>query len=65
MDGDESEIYLTNMIFRGVKVSKGKHLVEFEYLPENFYWYLGCSILGILFLVIGTIIIFIKNKKSR
>jgi len=35
VDGNETEIYRTNAIFRGVKLDKGRHIVRFVYDPPE------------------------------
>ncbi len=37
IDGQETEIYKTDYLFRSVVVPKGKHKIEFKFEPETFY----------------------------
>jgi hypothetical protein len=37
IDGNPTEIYKTNYLFRSIAVPKGKHKIEFKFEPETFY----------------------------
>ncbi|MCX6731362.1 MAG: hypothetical protein NTZ55_05955, partial [Candidatus Roizmanbacteria bacterium] len=52
IDGKEQKIYKTNLIHMGFYLPKGKHSVEFVYIPTSFY--VGClfSTIGIVFILI-------------
>ena len=65
IDGKETKIYRANHGFRGIVVPKGKHKVEFSYLPESFviskYLSLTFSSIIMLGLVVG-IFFNLRNK---
>lgn len=67
IDGQETEIYKTNYLFRSIVVPKGKHKVEFKFEPETYYTGKKITLAGniILILIFGTAIggIFWKWKK--
>jgi hypothetical protein len=37
IDGNPTEIYKTNYLFRSILVPKGKHKIEFKFEPETYY----------------------------
>lgn len=53
IDGEKVPIFRANYLFQGIEVPKGKHLIEFKYIPVSLI--LGCifSIFGIVFLVMN------------
>jgi hypothetical protein len=55
VDGEETEIYRTNYVFRGVFLSAGHHEVKFTYRPSSFRTGLIISALSIG--VIGTMLL--------
>ncbi|OGG26568.1 hypothetical protein A2960_03740 [Candidatus Gottesmanbacteria bacterium RIFCSPLOWO2_01_FULL_39_12b] len=59
LDGQASDIYLSNTAFRSIYVPKGKHKVEFYYFP--LIYYLGGGITLITSLILG--IYFRKNEE--
>ncbi|MCW8803246.1 MAG: YfhO family protein [Ignavibacteriaceae bacterium] len=65
IDGAETKIYRANHGFRGIVVPKGKHKVEFTYLPDSFviskYLSLAFSSIIMLGLIVG--IVFNIRKK--
>ena len=68
IDGNETKIYRANHDFRGIVVPKGKHKVEFVYLPESFvitkYVSLGLSSLALFGLLLGVFLMQKKKKES-
>lgn len=46
IDGENTEIYRADYLFRAIKVPAGNHQIEFAYLPYSFY-------IGVLMSVIG------------
>jgi hypothetical protein len=48
IDGERTPIAATNVLFRGVLVESGKHLVEFDYRPHALWLGLLLSLLGSL-----------------
>ncbi|MFC2055817.1 YfhO family protein [Chloroflexota bacterium] len=61
VDGIEQEIFYTNIIMRGVFLEKGKHIVEFVYVPVMFYAGVVLSIST----AIGLVIVFIWIRKMK
>jgi len=68
IDGQETEIYKTDYLFRSVIVPKGKHKVEFKFYPETYYTGKKISLIAnlLLFAIFGIAIagIFIGRKKA-
>lgn len=44
INGQEVKIYKTNGIVKGIFIPEGKHIVEFNYLPINFWIYFSISV---------------------
>ncbi|MBK8549834.1 MAG: YfhO family protein [Ignavibacteria bacterium] len=67
LDGNPTEFYKTDYLFRSVVVPQGKHKVEFRYEPETFYTgktiSAGANILLGIILIIG-IIGYLKNRNK-
>lgn len=45
VDGQPSDWFQANYLFRGVLLSPGVHVVRFEYRPKSFYWGVAVSLL--------------------
>ncbi|MEM7535791.1 MAG: YfhO family protein, partial [Chloroflexota bacterium] len=52
VDGDETPIYATNAVFRGIEVPAGEHTVVYTYRPPAWQWGMLISGLG-LFACVG------------
>jgi Bacterial membrane protein YfhO len=69
VDGNPTEIYKTNYLFRSIVVPKGKHKIEFKFEPETFYTgkkiAIGTNILLILLFIASVGGIYLKRKKSN
>jgi len=67
IDGQETEIYKTDYMFRSIVVPAGKHKVEIKFQPETYYKgktiTLISNIIVGLVLVVGLVGVF-KNKKE-
>lgn len=48
IDGVETPIYPTNILFRGIEVPAGEHTVTFRYQPQSWQWGLRLSGCGIV-----------------
>lgn len=48
LDGTEIRISIANAFFRAIPISKGKHMVTFEYAPQSLYLGLVLSFFGLL-----------------
>lgn len=59
IDGKNVPIYRTNLIHMGFYFPKGKHTIEFSYVPLSFYG--GCGVT--FFLLLGIFLIFLKRIK--
>jgi hypothetical protein len=62
IDGNKSQLYYGDILFRAIKLTKGSHMVEFYYQPTTFI--LGVSI-SLFFLCIIFIYIFLNKRKIR
>ena len=69
IDGNPTEIYKTNYLFRGIVVPKGKHKIEFKFEPETFYTgkkiAIGTNIVLILLFITSVGGIYLKRKKNN
>ncbi|MBM4158026.1 MAG: YfhO family protein [Ignavibacteria bacterium] len=69
IDGNETEIYKTNYLFRSVVVPKGVHKLELKFYPETFYLgknitiFANLFLLAIIFVYIGGVIL--EKKKNK
>jgi uncharacterized membrane protein YfhO len=52
IDRKETKIYPTNILFRGIFVNKGIHVIEFKYIPYTFYIGTAVSIFALILLLI-------------
>ncbi len=46
IDGKGQKIYRADYAFKAVQVKKGRHLVEFEYIPDSFIYGIGALLFG-------------------
>ncbi len=51
IDGEETEIFSTNYILRGVVVPKGEHVVEMRFKSSTYSWSLWLSLIGLILAV--------------
>ena len=56
IDGEETEIFATNYILRGIVVPKGEHIVEMKFKSDTYLWSLRLSLVG---LILATLIFLI------
>jgi len=63
VDGRDVHIFRTDYAFRGIEVSKGKHLVVFRYFPQSFRNGLYIAIIGLTGVIFFLLSSFIKHKK--
>jgi len=56
IDGEETEIFATNYILRGIVVPKGEHIVEMKFESDTYLWSLRLSLVG---LILATLIFLI------
>ncbi len=57
VNNKDTEIYLVNGLFRGVKLESGKNEVVFYYRPDKIYRYALVSIGALLILIIGLLVV--------
>ncbi|MDP8269117.1 MAG: hypothetical protein P9L97_10345 [Candidatus Tenebribacter davisii] len=57
IDGEETEIYATNYILRGVVIPKGEHVVEMKFESKTYLLSLKLSLIGLIL----TVLIFIAG----
>ena len=69
IDGEETEIFATNYILRGVVVPKGEHVVEMKFESKTYLWSLRLSLIGsilaILIFLIGLNIYIRSNFQGK
>ena len=69
IDGEETEIFATNYILRGVVVPKGEHIVEMKFESETYLWSLRLSLVGsilaILTFLIGLVFYIRSNFQGK
>ncbi len=53
IDGKAVEIERANYLFQTIFAEQGKHVVEFFYKPDSFFWGVGFSLVGLAFLTCG------------
>ena len=63
VDGKPDQIFRANYFYRGVKLSSGRHKIEFSYIPEGFKTGMKISLLTLVFIFSG--FIFFRFKKLR
>jgi hypothetical protein len=69
IDGEETEIFATNYILRGIKVPPGKHQIELIFQPESYALSLKLSLVGlllsVLLVLVGGFIFYRKNFQGK
>lgn len=69
IDGNETEIYKTDYLFRSILVPKGKHKIEFKFHPDTYYTgkkiSMGSNIILFAIFGVGIIGYFINRKKKE
>jgi hypothetical protein len=69
IDGEESEIYATNYILRGLVIPTGEHEIEFIFEPKSFALGILLSWIGIsitfLSILIGAILFFLQRRNIK
>ena len=68
IDGNETEIYKTDYLFRSIIVPKGKHKIEFKFHPDTYYMgkniSMGSNIVLFTIFGVGLCGILLKRKKK-
>ena len=64
INGEQTEIFKANFLFKGIYLPKGKNIVEFKYVPLSFYLGLFISIISISSVFIIVVIRRIINNKK-
>ena len=52
VDGEETEIFATNYILRGIVVPKGEHTIEMKFESSTYSWSLKLSLIGLILAVL-------------
>lgn len=63
IDGQQTPLYRVNYSLRGIAVPKGRHQIEFSYLPRSFRTGLLLSAIGAGLLLVGSILV--RRSRSR
>lgn len=51
IDGNETEIYPTDVAFRGIFITAGQHKIIFEYYPKSFFYSVYISIISLIIIL--------------
>lgn len=62
VDGNKTKIYRADFAFRGVQTPSGKHMVEFRYEPQSFYYGVFTAIIGLIGV---TVLVILSRKTTR
>jgi len=65
IDGQQVKIYKANGIVKGISIPEGKHIIEFDYLPNNFWIYFSISMTTFISVIISIFIISYKRRKNK
>ncbi len=65
VDGEETEIFKANYMFKAIKLDKGNHEIEFRYEPRWFYYMLAISFSALIICILACIVIYHREKKKR
>ncbi|MCF7793721.1 MAG: YfhO family protein [Candidatus Cloacimonetes bacterium] len=69
IDGEETEIYPTNYILRGVVIPAGEHVLEMKFAPQTYTISIKLSLAGliitIILLIIGLFFYYKENYKGE
>lgn len=65
IDGQETRIYKTNGIVKGVLIPPGMHEVEFRFLPSYFWLFFSISISSLVISLILILFLILKRKKKE
>lgn len=63
IDGNKTSIYTANLLFRGLIVPKGSHIIEFKYIPRSFY--LGRTVTFVALIIYIILIIMYRANVLR
>lgn len=68
VDGQETEIYKTNYLFRSIVVPAGKHKVEFKFEPKSYYTgktiLVGANVVLLILFACSLGVVMMKRKKK-
>jgi len=65
IDGKQVKVYKANDLVKGIFIPEGKHIIEFDYLPNNFWIYFSISITTFVSIIISMIIISYKRRRKK
>jgi hypothetical protein len=65
IDGEETKIYRTNGILKGVLIPEGKHSIEFRYNPPYFKLVSSVSLSTFILLIGGIIFLAVRRKQLK
>lgn len=52
IDGQQTQIYIANFIFRGIMIPEGIHTIKMWYAPESIYLGFGVTLVGLICLIL-------------
>ncbi|MHB1443899.1 MAG: YfhO family protein, partial [Candidatus Humimicrobiaceae bacterium] len=64
IDKNETKIYKTDGVLKGIYIPVGEHEVIFSFLPNNFWLGVSVTIFSYISLIIAAVILFFKKDKS-
>ena len=65
IDKNETKIYKTDGILKGIYIPAGEHEITFSFLPGNFWLGVSITIFSYISLIIAAVILFFKKKINR
>ena len=64
IDNNETKIYKTNGMFKGIYITEGEHIVIFKYIPTGLIIGIIVSLATIISMIITIIILFYRKRKN-
>ncbi len=65
IDGKQVKIYRANGMVKGIFIPEGKYIIEFDYLPKNFWIYFFISMTTFVSVIVSIFIISFKRIKKQ
>jgi hypothetical protein len=64
IDGNETHVFQTDYVLRGIMVPAGRHVVRFEFRPRSLYLGAGISVVSLLSLFGIFLVVMIRRRKQ-